>query len=327
MINRKRTNPSICILTQTAEALSPYYQEFFAGLDLFFITYKQPNADAIDYLPKSTWSDGRNRLWEYVKGQYDYYLFIDDDLKFFELPTYIPNFLEEALYQTQRVTNIPPFSRLYNDRFAKIPYRQATPAGFEQSLMAKIQAFRPMIASFRTLSNPVVDFLDRYALNRNRRVRPTGWFDAQVTLFSHAAASFLLPYDTAFSGWWSSQIPIYCLSHLAFKERSIYILDIAAHNGIHTCYEEGYEGYRDILDMSEWLSKGILDTACEPLYFDSELNINFAFASGIAKAKAGVSSVPGESIETILRSLQPSFDLRHPYLYQRHSEVIDRLSL
>ncbi len=46
--------PAICILTQTASEVSAYYRQLFHDFDLFFVTYKQKNSEAIAFLPNST---------------------------------------------------------------------------------------------------------------------------------------------------------------------------------------------------------------------------------------------------------------------------------
>jgi hypothetical protein len=209
--------------------------------------------------------------------------------------------------------------------YGRLFYEKATPATLGRRLLTIIKKYHPMVASFRTLSNTIVDELDRHSLTRNRRVRPAGWFDAQVTLFSERAAEFLLPYDTEFSGWWSSQIPIYCLSHLAFGERSIYILDLAAHNTRHDTYKQDYDGHQDILAMAAWLARGLTSTECGPLYFEEGRQINYQFATRFAKERVSQGSKAQPTLEEILRSLDGSFSLDHPYLYKRHKATIARL--
>ena len=51
--------------------------------DALFLTYDKKIENAI-FFPNSKWSEGRNKLLEQAKkrGQYDYYIFCDDDIKF-----------------------------------------------------------------------------------------------------------------------------------------------------------------------------------------------------------------------------------------------------
>jgi hypothetical protein len=59
--------------------------------DVIFLTYDQPLEAVINqaveesiFFPKSTWAEGRNKLLEMAltKGEYLYYIFCDDDIKF-----------------------------------------------------------------------------------------------------------------------------------------------------------------------------------------------------------------------------------------------------
>ena len=53
--------------------------------DVIFLTYDSKIDQAIFY-PDSTWAEGRNRLLQKAleKGEYLYYIFLDDDLKFID---------------------------------------------------------------------------------------------------------------------------------------------------------------------------------------------------------------------------------------------------
>lgn len=328
MNNSRQGPPTLCVLTQTASEVRPYYREFFAGLDLFFVTYKEENPEAVDFLPGSTWSDGRNRLWEHVKDRYDYYLFIDDDLEFFYLPTDLPTTVGRLLQAKPHLQTKLRMRRLTTRLLHWFSYQKAEPARFRELLFAKLETYRPMVASVALTVDGTNAFhtLDRYALNRSRRVRPQGWFDAQVTLFSNIGASLLLPYDTHISGWWSSQIPIYMLAHLAFKDRAINILDIASRNMSTSLYRPGYDGIQDCLLMSEWLSPGILDPRCDPINLKDGSFIDQDFAHEFAKKKAEPNPRGEQTLAAALTALGKSFDLHHPYIYERHQALVDTLS-
>ena len=51
--------------------------------DALFLTYDKEIENAI-FFPNSKWSEGRNKLLEIAKnkGEYDYYIFCDDDISF-----------------------------------------------------------------------------------------------------------------------------------------------------------------------------------------------------------------------------------------------------
>lgn len=326
MATRTIKPPRICVLTQTASELPAYYREFFQGFDLFFITFKQENPDALAFLPQSTMHEGRNYMWEHVKGKYDYYLFIDDDQVFYEWRPYLPLAMETIWKRLQPKIRfarfVPALAKLKYADVTKRMYRPLTPARFKALLFKKIKTYQPLLASFRTLATPAVFALDEYALRRNRSVRRLGWFDAQVTLLSEVGADLLLPY---IPGWWSPQVPIYCLSYLAFKQQAIYILDMAASNENHFNYRTDFDGRTEVLEVANWLSKGILDKDCGPLYSAPLDFIDFEFASETIKQKVVIDKFQHPNLKAILADLGKSFDLHHPYIYDRHKEIVDAL--
>ncbi len=233
----------ICILTQTATDISDYYKGFFEGYDLYFVTFKTPNKNAVDFLPKSTWSAGRNRLWEEVKGKYDYYLFIDDDLVFYRsMYAMVPqiHYLLENRYQK-------PIEKLY---------KEARPGAFFNRLSHYLKKYSPDVLTVRNLNNQENKRLDLQALRAGNAARRLGWFDAQFTLFSNYAAQRLLPYDTKISGWASAQILIYLLSHEVFGPKAMGLIDLGVNNSFHTgAYVTDYKSNLDCKNMVEEICK------------------------------------------------------------------------
>jgi len=227
----------ICILTQTASDISDYYKFFFKGLDLFFVTFKEKNSKAIDFLPSSTWSDGRNRLWDEVKGKYDYYLFIDDDLDFYKAKfTKFP--LLQYIYQQKIEKSIPrTFEKCSSDSFFRL-------------LKKAVDSYKPEVLSVKNLSNLQNHFLDVLTVGKGSFVRRMGWFDAQFTLFSDYAANRLLPYDTTVSGWASAQILIYLVAHHVFGSKSISLNNLGVNNSFHSgAYVPDYKSNLDCKNM------------------------------------------------------------------------------
>jgi hypothetical protein len=233
----------ICILTQTAEKVSDYYNSFFKDYDFYFVTFKKKNSNAIDFLPNSTWSDGRNRLWQEVRNKYDYYLFVDDDLIFYKA----------------KHTKIALFQRInqkLNRKNIIGSYKKCSSDFFFDKLNYWIKNYQPEVLTVKNLNNLHNQFLDSNALYHNQFIRRVGWFDAQFTLFSNYAAEHLLPYDTSFSGWASAQILIYLISYNIFQEKAISTIDIAVNNTFHTgAYVEDYRSNLDCKNMIEYLEK------------------------------------------------------------------------
>ena len=249
---------NICVLTQTATDISDYYKDFFRGYDLYFVTFKKENSNAVDFLPNSTWSDGRNRLWEEVRGKYNYYLFIDDDLIF--------NKAKHAkIALLQRIRQKLDKGNLVNS------YEKCSSNFFIGRLNHWLKYYKPEVLTVKNLNNLCAHSLDANALSHNQYVRRVGWFDAQFTLLSNYAAEHLLPYDTSFSGWASAQILIYLLSYNVFGEKAISVTDIAVNNIFHTgAYVENYKSNLDCKQMIECLDK--LGIESKTKLFDTKTN-------------------------------------------------------
>lgn len=232
----------ICILTQTATDISDSYKEFFKGKDLFFVTFKKPNDKAVAFVPGSTWSDGRNTLWDLVRDKYDYYIFIDDDLQFFKPKV---AFAPLATYLSHKF--------LYK-KHIKEAYKAADSEYFFARLEHHLTKFRPEVLGALCFAHSVTK-LDMVAMRKNSFARRLGWFDAQFTVFSNYAASKMLPYDTAISGWWSSQIPVYLYAHNVFGMKSLAVSDIAVtNNTANGVYRPGYDGFQDCKNMLSAIS-------------------------------------------------------------------------
>lgn len=171
-------------------------------------------------------------------------------MRFFCLRPYLPLNAEVFLWQLAK-SGIRGIPRKH------LVYQRLHKEEFRSRLIDCLQKYHPMVATVRSLSYNPPEELDICAFRQNRVVRPTGWFDAQFTVFSEAAAHFFLPYDNQLSGWWSAQYPIILLSHLAFGERSLFFLDIGVRNKNHGGYRPDYDGPTDVRRMCQWLAPAI----------------------------------------------------------------------
>lgn len=233
----------ICYLTQTATDISDAYKEFFRGKDLFFVTFKTANERALAFMPGSTWSDGRNRLWEEMRDQYDYYIFIDDDLQFLKPKI---SFAPMATYLSHKLIHR---GHLVNS------YEPATPAYFFSQLERHLTTFKPEVLAPLGLAE-TTSRLDMAAMKKSSYVRRLGYFDAQFTALSNYAASKLLPYDTKISGWWSSQLPVYLYAYHVFGSKAIAISNIAVINSVGSLgYVPNYNGLQDCKAMLAAISE------------------------------------------------------------------------
>lgn len=235
----------ICFLTQTASDISPFYKEYFKHLDLFFITFKKFNPSAVGFYPNSTWSDGRNRLWDFVKDKYDYYIFIDDDLEFFLFDSPV-NSVPIAAYA---------WYRLMGKSFLNF-FKSVAAISFVERLIYYLDRYKPEVASVINLSCDVTTDLATALMRKNSFVKRLGHFDAQFTIFSQYAASKMLPYDSSISGWWSAQIPIYLYAHHVFRTKAIAIGELGVKNtNVQANYRPNYDGIADCKLMLAEISK------------------------------------------------------------------------
>ena len=74
---------SFLYLVQSEGELPPSYDLASTDSDVLALTWKTPVAGAL-HLPKSTWTEGRNRLLSQalLGSAYEYYIFLDDDIHF-----------------------------------------------------------------------------------------------------------------------------------------------------------------------------------------------------------------------------------------------------
>ena len=77
---------SFLYIAQTATVLPSIY-DCLRKKEFILLSYKESTPDTKIFLPKSTWTTGRNALREYIIGlekKYDYYVFLDEDMVFSE---------------------------------------------------------------------------------------------------------------------------------------------------------------------------------------------------------------------------------------------------
>lgn len=261
----------ICFLTQTASDISDYYKSFFKDKDLYFVTFKKENDNALAFIPHSTWSQGRNTIWEQVKGNYDYYVFIDDDLKFFNFKSIftVSPFIAYLYY------------RIYKNNFID-SFEQSTPEIFFSKLELYLEKFRPEVLSITQLDNNPVNKLDSIALRKNSFVRRVGFFDAQFTVMSNYAANKILPYDTSLSGWSSSQIPIYLYAFHVFASKAINVSELAVANSFHTgAYAPNYDGVLDCTKMIKEISESTFTDYSALLSESPDHAVNYLYGEKI----------------------------------------------
>jgi hypothetical protein len=77
---------NIIYLIQTS-ANFPHFLKCLEDKDHVLLSYKENTKDTTIFFPNSTWTTGRNKIRDYVLSlnkTYDYYIFLDEDIKFSE---------------------------------------------------------------------------------------------------------------------------------------------------------------------------------------------------------------------------------------------------
>ena len=82
----KRNNLNCLYMLQTKSDI-PELLSFIKNRDYILLSYKENTPNTTIFYPNSTWTSGRNKIREHVlklEKKYDYYIFLDEDIKFKE---------------------------------------------------------------------------------------------------------------------------------------------------------------------------------------------------------------------------------------------------
>jgi hypothetical protein len=111
----KYAGPRFAYLIQAEEDVPEHLREQLErpGVDTYLLTWRVPREGAI-FFPKSTWTEGRNRLFQEVKDKdYDYYVFMDEDvLMTTDREGHALEVFEGLLEKYRPVIGVPQFPQL-----------------------------------------------------------------------------------------------------------------------------------------------------------------------------------------------------------------------
>ena len=211
----------ILYLTQTGKCLPDFLKDTeligdttACQCDVLVLSFKEECNDIslphVKYIfkPSTTWSTGRNALYETAKASdkfYLYYIFMDDDI------------------------NLQPVKKI-----RRTPWRM-----FEYSLRAiqpAVAVVDPYIGYYRSSKpkNCESDYVTQF-------VQVAG-FDACFNAFHYQVVDHLLPYPTEFDNrsWWYSQIYITIRSDVKFHGEVVGDSRLIAINNQHRSYPREY---------------------------------------------------------------------------------------
>ena len=75
-------NKRLCVLQVAPSKPNKDHVKYFEdkeNCDFYFVTHDEPNPDALQYCPNTTWSETRDLLVDLVEKKYDYYALVDYD--------------------------------------------------------------------------------------------------------------------------------------------------------------------------------------------------------------------------------------------------------
>ena len=192
-------NKNFLYIIQCASKIPEIYN-CLKSRDFILLSFKENTSDTTIFYPKSTWTNGRNKLREHIfnmKQKYDYYIFLDEDVVFsgYSQEDGFNNF-EKLLLKYKPFIGNPNFGGYYN----KTTYLNKLPLGEAQT---------------------------------------TIWFDGLCNAFSNEAffSNIIFPYINYFDNksWWMSQYIMIILCSI-YKKEVVLFNNLIVTNEIHSEY-------------------------------------------------------------------------------------------
>ena len=221
MLKNNFTNQTI-YLTQTEKCLPEYLKSpeligdtTTCQCDVLVLSYKEEcTATPLPHMtyifhPSTTWSVGRNLLYQTAKARnkfYLYYIFIDDDVNLIIQPEKKSNSNPWRMFEESLRIIQPPIA-IVDDRLTYLDTSQ--PKDCEPEHVTKFaQVF---------------------------------WFDAMFNAFHCQSVGHILPYPTRFDNisWWYSQMYVVVRGSVKFHRQVVGDTRLRVHNDKHRPYKRG----------------------------------------------------------------------------------------
>ena len=194
------------------------------------------------HFPNSTWMEGRNELYRraLLKGNYDYYFFLDDDLSIpsRQLKTEAYKVLLRRVKETMRAFEFRETWRFLKDIQTN---NFDTEAEWFTALEQTIAKYHPKIATCTSATHP----WDIYNRTSNEVECVTLGDHGCLAIHADAAAQ-LFPYDTKHSkhNWWAASEDFHKRSQILFPKEMIRVNQLTWYNAQHKAYPR---------DTSNWV--------------------------------------------------------------------------
>jgi hypothetical protein len=225
----KEKNQVKCLyLIQTSRHM-PELLSCLKKKDHILLSFKEDTPDTTIFFPNSTWTTGRNKIREHVlklEKKYDYYIFLDEDVKF-------TDFIQEDDFKDIKSIYFPQKDESNNSKSTYLTQED----GFNnfEKLLGQYQPY---------IANP--NYKGYYPKVENSRVRTTIEFDGIYNAFSKEAffSNEIFPYMDVFDSksWWMSQYIIFMQCSLLNKQVIVFE-DVIISNESHSDYPRGYWEY------------------------------------------------------------------------------------
>ena len=194
---------------QTKAELSSNYETIFSGRNVLLLSYGKESEKTNIFYPNSTWTTGRNKMFEYIKENnldYDYYVFCDDDLSF-NLDS-IKKFEESA----NLLRNYPI---LYPRHWS-----------YSTTDIRKIPSWE------------VGQYSGKGMENLNWEYQTVDWFDGACNAFSKESLYKLLPYETNYDNinWHMSQLMMILKANYFYRNKIVQMNKVYIKNVGHSKY-------------------------------------------------------------------------------------------
>lgn len=212
----------IYYLTQCKCSLPTNYS-CLKSRDHLILSYKSNTSQTDIYYPNSTWTTGRNKLFEIaIQKEYDYYVFLDEDL----------NLTEEILQKFENILNeldhpiIVPNMWGYNTR----------------------------------KSNYDIKYNRKGLMNDSFKMQTVDWFDGAFNAFNKNSIQQLLPYESEYDvqSWWYSQLLLIIKSNFLFKNQIVQINEINITNQLHSSYPTNMNNVKQI--CNKYIEENSMET-------------------------------------------------------------------
>lgn len=200
-----------CVLEQGATVGDSvtllHKRQFTTGVsDFYRLNWKNPNDENADiYVPNISPSEGRCVLYDYVPKNYEYYIFIDDDV----------DFKDGSIFKTCR-----PSSNLSLSHISDIAYRIAE----------ILSEYNPICATFECPGASGMWHLQ--GVQSGKKVHPIAGFDGAVCIFSRSFAEVMLPaiyHGAAKAHWYATYT-----CHNLFPKKQLIFRNIKTKNSRST---------------------------------------------------------------------------------------------